>query len=125
MDILGFSVIEIISVGTLVIGGIAAIVKIVNGQKETKEDILKVEKRLDIALEEIKRDGDERGRENKMALQELKKDTNDRLSPLEAEVKVNATYIASQGATLTSINTQLSNMSSQLSTIISKMMERY
>lgn len=124
MDILGFSVIEIISVGTLVIGGIAAVVKIVNGQKETKNDLLKLEERLDITIKDLKKDGDQRGRENKMSLQELKKETNERLIPLETEVKVNATYIASQGATLTSISTQLSNMSNQLSTIISKMMDR-
>jgi hypothetical protein len=125
VEILGFSLLEIISVGTLVIGGIISVVKIVEGQKETKEDISKLEQRLDTTLEEIRKNGEERGRENKLSLQELKKETNERLSPLEHEVKINATYIASQGATLNSISNQLANMSTQLSTIITKMMDRY
>lgn len=124
MEIFGFTPMELLTFATLIVGGIVSVVKIYNSQQETKDDILKLEKRLDITLEEIRKEGDIRGKENRMALQEFKKDTHERLTPLEHEVKINATYIASQGATLSSINSQLTNMSNQLSTIISRMMEQ-
>ena len=106
----GLTVTEWLILGSAIFGVVGGYYQLLNNHRSLRED-----------MEHLEKSGEQRGSENRKLISEVKVDIDQRLKPLEAEMKVNASYIASQAANISAIHTQLQNITSQLNTIITHM----
>lgn len=111
-----FSLAEWIMLITFVIGIIGFIHRTLSNQRSQEEAL----GRLTSSVDELRLDEGKRISEYKLEINDVRKNIDERIRPLEIEVKHNATFIASQGATLNSINTQLQNLSVQINTLLTR-----
>ena len=116
----GLSITEWVMVATFCLGIIGFIHKTLGNQKSQEESLI----RLNSSIDGLRNEGDKRSGEYRREMEKIKKEIDDRIKPLETEMKINANFIAAQGATLNSINSRLQNLSTQMSTLLTRTWEK-